>query len=306
MSKGWLALSVGLAVFVAALATALALHQRHQREKAALCRAQLEIVTRMPAHAGWEPSEKQGYGKWFLRVEQTRTSPYHMRLTFVEPDMVGLSVPVTLKSGEKPKLFHTQEVALGSGFSIKYQGSYAYLDARRAASLNAARYSLLFPIVGSTMIKQADGQVSGRITHTRDNGQYHAVDIGADLGTPVRAAKAGMVVFTENRYADLGCRDMLYASVDNVVTVLHDDGTEAIYGHLRQGSVRVGENERVEAEDIIAEVGNSGASDGPHLHFQVGGLTEGGYVTLPLSFKCEPGAHEFYPTLGPVTCSSQH
>jgi murein DD-endopeptidase MepM/ murein hydrolase activator NlpD len=216
--------------------------------------------------------------------------------------MIGLRTPTVLTSEAEPTVFRTQEVPLASGFSIKYQGSFANLSARGAAELSAIRLSVLFPVVGTVTITQADGQFSGRITHTRGNGQYHAVDIGADLGTPVRAAKGGMVVFTEDRFADLGCRDSLYASVDNAVTVLHDDGTEAIYGHLRQGSARVSEGERVEAGDLIAEVGNSGASDGPHLHFQVGGLTGSGYMTLPLSFKCERGTAQFLPALGPVAC----
>ena len=47
------------------------------------------------------------------------------------------------------------------------------------------------------------------------------------------------------------------------------DGQYALYAHLIPGSVLVQEGERVRQGQVIGELGNSGNSTGPHLHFQV-------------------------------------
>ncbi|XVQ13994.1 M23 family metallopeptidase [Spirillospora sp. CA-255316] len=47
------------------------------------------------------------------------------------------------------------------------------------------------------------------------------------------------------------------------------DGTYAVLAHLRRGSVRVRKGQRVRAGDVLGEVGNSGNSSEPHLHFHV-------------------------------------
>jgi murein DD-endopeptidase MepM/ murein hydrolase activator NlpD len=47
------------------------------------------------------------------------------------------------------------------------------------------------------------------------------------------------------------------------------DGRYAFYAHLLPGSVTVREGDRVTMGQQIAELGNTGSSDGPHLHFQV-------------------------------------
>ena len=55
----------------------------------------------------------------------------------------------------------------------------------------------------------------------------------------------------------------------NYVLIDHGNGEFTLSAHVRQGSVRVKKGDRVKAGDVIAEVGNSGSSLGPHLHFEV-------------------------------------
>ncbi|MDH3267085.1 MAG: M23 family metallopeptidase, partial [Gammaproteobacteria bacterium] len=55
----------------------------------------------------------------------------------------------------------------------------------------------------------------------------------------------------------------------NVVRILHDDGTYAIYAHLNTNTIRVRPGDRVNRGDYIADSGNTGYSTGPHLHFAV-------------------------------------
>jgi hypothetical protein len=55
----------------------------------------------------------------------------------------------------------------------------------------------------------------------------------------------------------------------NHVIVAHDDGTCAVYAHLRQGSTVVGKGDRVDAGQQLAQVGNTGNTSEPHLHVQL-------------------------------------
>ena len=48
-----------------------------------------------------------------------------------------------------------------------------------------------------------------------------------------------------------------------------DDGVDAIYAHLKPGSVEVETGDTVDKGEVIARTGNSGSSTGPHLHFQL-------------------------------------
>ncbi|MNC55834.1 Murein DD-endopeptidase MepM [compost metagenome] len=83
-------------------------------------------------------------------------------------------------------------------------------------------------------------------------------------GTPILAARDGMVVATLNNQAGAAPNPG-----GNHVRILHDDGTMGVYLHLQQGSVQVGVGQRVRAGAPIARSGNTGRSSGPHLHFVV-------------------------------------
>ncbi|TDD33246.1 M23 family metallopeptidase [Actinomadura sp. KC06] len=57
--------------------------------------------------------------------------------------------------------------------------------------------------------------------------------------------------------------------VGNSVVLDLGDGVYAVFAHLRHGSVRVRKGDRVQAGDVLGEVGNSGNSSEPHLHFHL-------------------------------------
>ncbi|MCZ2815855.1 M23 family metallopeptidase [Modestobacter sp. VKM Ac-2984] len=96
---------------------------------------------------------------------------------------------------------------------------------------------------------------------------HFGVDIGAPIGTPVRAATAGVVQ-----------RAGPATGFGLAVYLRGDDGAITVYGHVNRFFVRAGE--RVAAGEQIAEVGNRGQSTGPHLHFEVhpGGAMHSGQV----------------------------
>ena len=104
---------------------------------------------------------------------------------------------------------------------------------------------------------------NGRYSHFTPKGR-HAVDIAMPIGTPILAARGGVVVSLENRQSGRAGNPS-----GNFVRILHDDGTMGVYLHLMRGSVAVQEGQRVAAGMQIARSGNTGNSTGPHLHFVV-------------------------------------
>ncbi|MCS7253836.1 MAG: peptidoglycan DD-metalloendopeptidase family protein [Armatimonadota bacterium] len=87
--------------------------------------------------------------------------------------------------------------------------------------------------------------------------RFHTgIDIAADYGTPIRAAAGGTVVFSGWRRA-----------YGLTVIIDHGNGIATLYAHCSR--LYVSEGETVEAGQIIAAVGSTGLSTGPHLHFEV-------------------------------------
>lgn len=85
---------------------------------------------------------------------------------------------------------------------------------------------------------------------------HRGIDLKAALGTPVVATAAGKVVFAGRDGAN-----------GISVRLLHEDGYVTVYNHLRQHDVARGQE--VARGQRIAAVGNTGASTGPHLHYEV-------------------------------------
>ncbi|WP_120997837.1 peptidoglycan DD-metalloendopeptidase family protein [Stutzerimonas urumqiensis] len=104
---------------------------------------------------------------------------------------------------------------------------------------------------------------NGKYSHFTPKGRY-ALDIAMPEGTPIVAARGGVVVKIENDQTGRGDNPS-----GNFVRVLHDDGTMGVYLHLMRGSVGVREGQRVETGSLLARSGNTGNSTGPHLHFVV-------------------------------------
>jgi MYXO-CTERM domain-containing protein len=96
----------------------------------------------------------------------------------------------------------------------------------------------------------------------------HAWDFAMPLGTEVVAARSGTVLMIEMGSRVGGCSEV-YAHDANYVLIDHQDGTAGLYLHLEGGSSDLAVGDRVAAGDVIARVGQTGWSCGPHLHFQV-------------------------------------
>jgi murein DD-endopeptidase MepM/ murein hydrolase activator NlpD len=100
--------------------------------------------------------------------------------------------------------------------------------------------------------------IKGRITSGfgRRWGRLHAgIDIAAPRGTPIRAARAGKVVFSG-----------WMGGYGNAVIINHGGGMATLYGHQSRRAASVGQV--VKQGDVIGYVGSTGHSTGNHLHFE--------------------------------------
>ena len=123
------------------------------------------------------------------------------------------------------------------------------------------------PVAGSETPPAVTGgtlPIQGRLTsstglrHDPFDGKlkhHNGLDIAAPIGTPVKPVAPGTVLFSGWK-----------PGYGNTVIVEHDDGTVTIYAHHAGNNVAVGEY--VGSGTVIAQVGSTGRSTGPHLHFE--------------------------------------
>jgi murein DD-endopeptidase MepM/ murein hydrolase activator NlpD len=143
-----------------------------------------------------------------------------------------------------------------------------------------------FPVSSSGFFDITQG-FNGQFSH-QHRPNVNAVDIGMPLGTWIAAARAGVVARIKQNYHHSGTT-RFFADKANLIVVLHDDGSYAIYAHLLPESAVVEPGQRVEAGDRLARSASSGFSTGPHLHFVVRYNTGLRPVSLPFRFQDKGG-----------------
>ncbi|MFJ2688637.1 peptidoglycan DD-metalloendopeptidase family protein [Pseudomonas sp. NPDC087336] len=168
-----------------------------------------------------------------------------------------------------------QLTATKAGSPIAYIPKFEYSLGDPAGASMAYRYPLPWRGGPFRVSQGANGQYS----HFGPKNRY-ALDIAMPEGTPIIAARGGVVIKTENSQSGRGTD-----ASGNFVRVLHDDGTMGVYLHLKQGSVSVREGQRVAVGSPLALSGNTGNSSGPHLHFVVQRNTGMGLVSIPYQFN---------------------
>ncbi|HSM12052.1 MAG TPA: M23 family metallopeptidase [Lysobacter sp.] len=113
-----------------------------------------------------------------------------------------------------------------------------------------------------------DQGYGGSFSHNDLQNRY-AVDFAADTGTPVLAARDGVVMQVESDFDRAGLNLEKYGGRANFVRILHDDGAMSLYAHLKTEGALVRVGQRVRAGQQIGLSGNTGFTTGPHLHFAV-------------------------------------
>lgn len=134
------------------------------------------------------------------------------------------------------------------------------LDKLNTYRIAASKMPLSMPVQSAFRYTSNFGARWGR--------KHEGIDMAAPVGTPVYATGDGTVIFAgwQRGYG-------------NVIKIQHELGTETRYGHLSKLHVRAGQ--QVSRGARIGDMGNTGRSTGPHLHYEV---RVNGRAVDPLSF----------------------
>ena len=116
------------------------------------------------------------------------------------------------------------------------------------AIVNNIKLSVL-PVTGRITSRYGERSSLRRSTHT-------GLDIACTTGTDIKVVSNGTVTFSGKK-----------GSYGNLVIVDHGNGVETWYGHCSKLYAKVGDT--VTVGDVIAAVGSTGNSTGPHLHFEI-------------------------------------
>jgi murein DD-endopeptidase MepM/ murein hydrolase activator NlpD len=113
-----------------------------------------------------------------------------------------------------------------------------------------------FPVLGSHDF----GGVDSRFGAPRTGHTHEGQDIAAAQGTPVVAPYAGVIIWRAYQASGAGYY---------LVLAGNNEAYNYVFMHLQQGSMLVNKGDAVTAGQQIANVGNTGGSEGPHLHFEI-------------------------------------
>lgn len=121
---------------------------------------------------------------------------------------------------------------------------------RKAAGKHVAK-KLAYPIQKGSFVRGF-----GFVRKHRKDLIHKGVDIAAKTGTPIHVVNDGIVGYANDELKGYG----------NIAIVIHADGSVSSYAHCSKLLVVPGQ--KVKRGEVIAEVGSTGISRGPHLHFE--------------------------------------
>jgi len=207
-----------------------------------------------------EAEARHGAVEQLLSAKQTELKKYENQITQAEGQL-----------SEYEKDLEAQEQSIKS---IEAELKRKEEEARRKAEEAGKAYKTMslgdirftWPCPGSSRITSGFG---GRSSPTEGaSSNHHGIDIGAPTGTDIVAAASGEVVVSTYSY-----------SAGNYIMISHGGGVYTVYMHASKLLASVGQT--VKQGQIIAKVGSTGYSTGPHLHF---GIRAGGTYVNPRQY----------------------
>lgn len=213
-----------------------------------------------------------------LVVTKTNTENKRKELAVLKSDLVGQQAVLDANKKDKTALLSTtknQESAYQALLKQKKALHEQFENDLRdyEGKLNLIIDPNSLPKTGSGVLKYPLDKViitqyfgntafATKNSQIYNGGGHNAIDLAASPGTPVKAARSGVVKGTGD--TDLTCSG---ASYGRWVLIEHGNGLSTLYAHL--SVIRVSQGQSVGTLETIAYSGNTGYSTGPHLHFSV-------------------------------------
>jgi len=164
-------------------------------------------------------------------------------------------------SGPNPRTYHTY--SKGGTYHVAVYGYATNEDFEKNVIADSRALDIIIgaPVISPTgWIWPTDGRITSRIGWRWGYEMHEGIDIANRLGTPIVAARDGVVAKTNTSGWGGG--------YGKYVVIRHADGYYSIYGHLNRVMAKKGDH--VLAGEKIGEMGTTGRSTGVHLHFGIG------------------------------------
>lgn len=209
----------------------------------------------------------------------SRVTPGDYQVTITHHGTLVASLPYSVI----PKEFDSQMLSVSSQTASLKSDENAKKDAEKFG--DAKSFSVPDKLWRGPFIWPVEGRISTEYAMIRyvnggkESSRHSGLDIAAPTGTPIKAVADGIVTFAS---------DLIISG--NVVCLDHGMGLFTSYVHMNE--IYVLDGQVVKAGDIIGEVGSTGYSTGPHLHFTV--WKNGVYLNPNTFFKLDP-LGVFYP-----------
>jgi len=221
-----------------------------------------------------------------LRAENLRDYPVTYTLR-VRTDYFEVTGPKTVTRTLGPR--ESARVMMLERADGRLDGHYRYFLEWTVGDKDAVHddaYLYAFPYASGRSFRVIQGYGS-RFSHT--GLEAYAVDFDMPEGTPVHAARGGIVARVEESHS-IGCWEDGCGRHANFIVVLHSDGTTGEYYHLQKDGALVEVGDRVVRGEQIALSGNTGHTTMPHLHFAVYRASEWGNTqSIPVRFESADG-----------------
>ena len=162
-------------------------------------------------------------------------------------DDLELNLQINEKYTENMDKIETNSIEVGAA-NVEAAAKEIKEESETIATVNNIRISVL-PVTGRITSRYGESSSLRRSTHT-------GLDIACVTGTDIKVLSNGTVKFAGKK-----------GSYGNLIIIDHGNGVETWYGHCSKLYKNVGQS--VEAGDVIAAVGSTGNSTGPHLHFEI-------------------------------------
>lgn len=223
-------------------------------------------------------------GKTILYVDNNEACPISLVLKLELRNLVSSNeVEKVYLIPQHAKQFKLTELRLikrgASGYTYRYTSYFG--DVNQHISDDDFKYDLPFKKGLQFNINQG---YNGSFSHQNEN----ALDFDMPIGTEVLAAREGIVVDIVD--TNIGaCLDESCKTKANYVLIYHADGSFANYAHIQYHGAKVTVGSIVNKGDVLASSGNTGYTQGPHLHFVCFLPRIGGRETLATKFRTGNG-----------------
>lgn len=238
----------------------------------------LRILKRSEVSAIKKTAQIGSRNSVILSAESNKAGGFEFEAENLNPYTVTMSIDFELLNNLKPsgkiplfievpgrskkKVLELSRIS--SELPVDYRSSYGWVRGS-AFAVHQDSYVYKFPFSPGAVVNVSQGY-NGETTHKGLSA--YAVDFPVPVGTPIYAAREGVVVGSEgsNNFGGVGAEYRQYA---NYIIIEHSDGTMGNYYHLKQGGAVAVIGQKVSKGELIGYSGNTGYSSGPHLHFSV-------------------------------------